>query len=115
MGKTNHEKEGEVQMAMRVMNAVLGGSDQKLKKNKKLKRKREEKQESKVDETIRKVTYKAEADPERAVAISASMDKKEIVNQIFSPSQTTFKGETPIVAVDCEMVGVENNSDALAR
>ena len=43
------------------------------------------------------------------------MDKKEIVNQIFSPSQTTFKGETPIVAVDCEMVGVENNNDALAR
>ena len=43
------------------------------------------------------------------------MDKKEIVNQIFSPSLTTFKGETPIVAVDCEMVGVENNNDALAR
>jgi RNA exonuclease 4 len=34
---------------------------------------------------------------------------------MFRPSQSTFKGETPIVSVDCEMVGVNKTQDALAR
>ena len=38
-----------------------------------------------------------------------------VVDEIFRPSLNSFRGETPIVAVDCEMVGVENNNDALAR
>ena len=38
-----------------------------------------------------------------------------VVSEVFTPSSSTFKGETPFVAVDCEMVGVENFSDALAR
>ena len=42
MGKTSQDKEDEVQMAMRVMNAVLGGGDSGSKK-KKHKRRREEK------------------------------------------------------------------------
>ena len=54
MGKTNQEKEGEVQMAMRVMNAVLGGTDNSFKKSKKFKKKREEKQEFKISEKIDK-------------------------------------------------------------
>ena len=38
-----------------------------------------------------------------------------VVSEVFNPSLTKFKGETPYVALDCEMVGVENNNDALAR
>ena len=38
-----------------------------------------------------------------------------MINEVFAPSTSTFKGETPVVAVDCEMVGVENFQDALAR
>ena len=38
-----------------------------------------------------------------------------LVDQIFKPVATTFKGETPLVALDCEMVQVERNTDALAR
>ena len=35
---------------------------------------------------------------------------------MFNPKPTSHRGETPVVALDCEMVGVENNqSDALAR
>ena len=38
-----------------------------------------------------------------------------ISDAVFSPKPNLFRGETPVVALDCEMVGVENNQDALAR
>ena len=59
MGKTSQDKEDEVQMAMRVMNAVLGGTDNAGKK-KKRKRKRDEKQELKAALSVRKVTQTAD-------------------------------------------------------
>jgi len=38
-----------------------------------------------------------------------------LVDQIFKPNEKSFKGETKIVAVDCEMVEVDRFSEGLAR
>lgn len=38
-----------------------------------------------------------------------------MIDQIFKPDSSAFKGETPVVAIDCEMVQVEGNVSALAR
>ena len=38
-----------------------------------------------------------------------------LADQIFKPQPNVFKGETPIVAIDCEMVGVNKTEDSLAR
>lgn len=53
----------------------------------------------------------------RTVAITNtdSNSVANVVTEVFNPSLSKFKGETPYVALDCEMVGVENNKDALAR
>ncbi|TNV83849.1 hypothetical protein FGO68_gene11969 [Halteria grandinella] len=40
---------------------------------------------------------------------------QSLVDSVFRPRPEAFKGETPIVAVDCEMVEVDRCSDALAR
>ena len=38
------------------------------------------------------------------------------MDSVFNPTQSkSFKGETPIVAIDCEMVEVNRNGDGLAR
>ena len=38
-----------------------------------------------------------------------------IVAQIFDPASSTFKGATPVLALDCEMVQTQSSSDSLAR
>ena len=38
-----------------------------------------------------------------------------IIENVFNPPYTSFRGETPVVALDCEMVQVESYDDALAR
>ena len=38
-----------------------------------------------------------------------------LIDQIFKPEKSAFRGETPVVGIDCEMVQVERNSEALAR
>jgi len=38
-----------------------------------------------------------------------------ICDAVFSPKPQLHRGETPVVALDCEMVGIEGNLDALAR
>ena len=38
-----------------------------------------------------------------------------IRDAVFSPKPNLNRGPTPVVALDCEMVGVEGNLDALAR
>ena len=38
-----------------------------------------------------------------------------IRDAVFSPKPNLHRGPTPVVALDCEMVGVEGNLDALAR
>ena len=43
------------------------------------------------------------------------MTPSAISDAVFSPKPGVFRGETPVVALDCEMVGVEGNDDALAR
>jgi RNA exonuclease 4 len=42
-------------------------------------------------------------------------DTRPISQKIFKPDQFAFKGETPVVAVDCEMVEVDRWSEGLAR
>lgn len=39
----------------------------------------------------------------------------EIVKEVFNPTETTFKGETKVIALDCEMVEVNGGKDGLAR
>jgi len=54
----------------------------------------------------------------REVKFKTKEQKQEggsLVDQIFKPDSSAFKGETPVVALDCEMVQVQNNVSALAR
>ena len=46
---------------------------------------------------------------------SSAMTPKEISDAVFSPRPNLFRGETPVVALDCEMVGVEGQGEALSR
>ena len=43
------------------------------------------------------------------------MTNEEIAEEVFSPKESTSKGVTDYVAVDCEMVQTEVSADALAR
>ena len=43
------------------------------------------------------------------------MTPRELIESIFSPGSSQHKGDTPIVALDCEMVEVSGNENALAR
>ena len=43
------------------------------------------------------------------------MSPSAISDAVFSPRPHLFRGETPVVALDCEMVGVNGSEDALAR
>lgn len=43
------------------------------------------------------------------------MNGPTLVDSIFKPAHDAFKGETPVVALDCEMVEVDRCADALAR
>ena len=38
-----------------------------------------------------------------------------IIDSVFTPPSSAFKGHTPVVGLDCEMVEVDKTSDALAR
>jgi hypothetical protein len=42
-------------------------------------------------------------------------DIRPIVQQIFNPTPSSFKGETSVVAVDCEMVETDRFGEGLAR
>ena len=42
-------------------------------------------------------------------------DKRPITQQIFKPDPSAHKGETPVVALDCEMVEVDRFGEGLAR
>lgn len=64
----------------------------------------------KNDAHIRKRDLKYKTKPKRAQQAEGG----SIIDQIFQPSQTSFKGATPAVAVDCEMVQTLGG-DALAR
>lgn len=91
-------------MALKVMNRVLGKSQCKVKGKDKREKKIEEKIEKKVERTV--AIIKQQDIPQTPAAIS---------QEVFNPKPNTHRGETPVVALDCEMVGVEINQDALAR
>ena len=42
-------------------------------------------------------------------------DTRPLVDQLFKPSEKSFKGETSRVAIDCEMVEVDRWGEGLAR
>ena len=94
----------EQAMALKVMNRVLGKSQCKVKGK--------DKREKKIEEKTEKMV-------ERTVAIIKNQDTQStpaaICQEVFNPKPNTNRRETPVVALDCEMVGVEMNQDALAR
>ena len=87
----------EAKSMLQMMNVVIADRD----------RKRDEKQKFKLrrDKEKGKVQQGQEADP----------NGPSLVESIFRPAADLFKGETPVVAVDCEMVEVDRCSDGLAR
>jgi len=46
---------------------------------------------------------------------TGATDERPLVQQIFKPSDSSDKGETPVVAVDCEMVETDRWGEGLAR
>lgn len=46
--------------------------------------------------------------------VSVSMGES-IIDGVFNPNSSAFKGHTPVVGLDCEMVEVNKTEDALAR
>jgi hypothetical protein len=40
---------------------------------------------------------------------------ESIIDGVFNPKNAAFKGHTPVVGLDCEMVEVNKTDDALAR
>lgn len=116
-------------MALKVMNAVLAGGDPAEHGQKKRDKKFKEKKRMKTWKEVQKMeasmerkqkvnlgVLKQETKPQTvAITNTDSNSVANVVTEVFNPSLRTFKGETPYVAVDCEMVGVENNNDALAR
>ena len=51
---------------------------------------------------------------QRSVDVSGSLSES-IIDGVFTPGSAAFKGHTPVVGVDCEMVEVDKTEDALAR
>jgi len=49
-----------------------------------------------------------------SVDVSGSLSES-IIDGVFTPGTGAFKGHTPVVGVDCEMVEVDKTDDALAR
>ena len=79
------------------MNSVLAGDTIKNQSKKKRYIKQQEKQ--------------AQKDSQRTVEITKTFNP----DCVFRPSQDMFKGETPYIALDCEMVETDGRNDALAR
>ena len=52
--------------------------------------------------------------PHRTVEIKTETSA-EMINSVFRPPSTAFKGQTPCVALDCEMVETDRLNDGLAR
>ena len=108
------QKREEVQNALKVMNTVLQGNTF----NDKNKRKRSIKHHEKLKQHTDKLKNKSHrtvtdttVETNKTVEISSSF----IPDCVFKPSNTMFKGETPYVALDCEMVETDGRNDALAR
>lgn len=92
------EKSKEVENALKMMEKVLSGNKEKhVQKKNKRELKDELKQMRKIEASVKEVPTGS------------------IVEVCFTPSVNSFKGETPVVAVDCEMVQVDKSTDALAR
>ena len=106
----------EQSMALKVMNQILGkqASTTPKPQPKTGKQKRDEKREEKdADKTIKSVAISSHQRVEGNKEVLTS--PSAICDAVFSPRPNLHRGETPVVAVDCEMVGVDGNQDALAR
>ena len=82
----NGDAGGEIAQALRVMGQVLVKQDTHTRK--------------------REIKFKTK---------DQKQEGGSLVDQIFKPETGVFKGETPVVGIDCEMVQVQGNTDALAR
>ncbi|CDW84774.1 interferon-stimulated gene 20 kda protein [Stylonychia lemnae] len=95
----------EANQMLNLMNIVI--KEQEKKQDKKRDRKFLEKFKSKSKMNGKQSEQKKiEQNPESDVSL---------VDQIFRPLANAFKGDTPIVSIDCEMVEVDKFSDGLAR
>ena len=104
--------ESEQSMALKVMNKVLLGS----RNSKDLKQKRDEKRfEKDAQKQVRTVTIIAHQQKQEGSQKQVLTSPSAICDAVFSPKPHLFRGETPVVALDCEMVGVNGSDDALAR
>ena len=82
---------------LQMMNVVIADRD----------RKRDQKQKFKLRRDKDK--------PKTQQGQASDSNGPSLVESIFRPSAEIGKGETPVVAVDCEMVEVDRCSDGLAR
>jgi hypothetical protein len=97
------------------MQQVLGGGARK--EGSKVQRKRDQKHLHKATVKLQKAAQNPEQDcdaPHRTVEIK-TQSNAEMADLVFRPPSTVFKGETPCVAVDCEMVETDRLNDGLAR
>jgi len=83
----NGDAGGEIAQALRVMGQVLVKQETHSRK--------------------REIKFKTNKDQKQ--------ERGSLIDQIFKPEVGVFKGETPVVGIDCEMVQVQGNTDALAR
>ena len=87
---------------LEVMDKVLASNSKKSNGSKKKhKNKRDEKALSKELEEMNQGADKS--------------DTRPLVDQLFKPSDKSFKGVTAVVAIDCEMVEVDRWGEGLAR
>ena len=98
--------ESENAKMLEVMNKVLENSSKKSSKSKsKMKKKRDEKAEFK----------NGGEGGQGQNGFADENDKRPLVDQLFKPSEKSYKGETSKVAIDCEMVEVDRWGEGLAR
>ena len=99
------------------MNKLLGKSPDVVNKKKHgSQKKREEKKEVKDEQkAVRSVPISQHQRTKGGTEEEILTSPSAICDAVFSPKPDLFRGETPVIALDCEMVGVQGNSDALAR
>eukprot|EP00347_Sterkiella_histriomuscorum_P019580 403341087 len=94
------------------MNIVIGEQQKKSENNKKRLIKYDNKQNHRE---VKNVSQNQQNGNHRTVQTSNRDENVSLVDQIFKPQHTTFKGDTPLVSIDCEMVEVDKFSEGLAR
>lgn len=101
--QTQKELSTENSKMLEMMNQVLDDREAKHKKAKHFKRKRDEKLQGKQGMANGDAPHQKHD------------DDRPLVDQLFKPSEKAYKGDTKVVAIDCEMVEVDRWGEGLAR